>query len=126
MRILPFIAVLAVLGAGPVRAQSAAPPPNAAAPPRGTGEANDAVNPAGNAPSTVNASGTVRMVPMRDLAAGANSFTEGQARTRIAGAGFLEVSPLTKGEDGIWRGHAQREGRTFDVGFDYKGQVAFQ
>ena len=92
----------------------------------GAAQGNDAVNPVGNAPSSVNASGTVRIVPMSDLAPGANSFTEGEARRRIAGAGFGDVSTLTQDGNGIWRGHGQREGRAFDVGFDYKGQVAFQ
>lgn len=122
-------AALAASVAG-ASAQTASPqtasPPNNAAPPLGTGQSNDAVNPVGNAPSSVNASGTVRMVPMSDLAKGANSFTEGQAQTRIAGAGFRNVSSLTKDDNGIWRGHGDREGRTFDVGFDFKGQVAFQ
>ncbi|RYC32803.1 hypothetical protein D3273_06890 [Lichenibacterium minor] len=126
MRTLPFLAALAFLTAGAAQAQTTATPPNNAAPPRGTGQDNDAVNPMGNVSSSVNASGTVRMVSMADLAKGANSFTEGQARARIAGAGFKDVTPLTKDENGIWRGHGGREGRTVDVGFDYKGQVAFQ
>ena len=126
MRILPLIAAALLSTAVAAQAQSAAPPPNEAAPPQGTGGGNDAVNPVGNAPSSVNASGTVRMVPMSDLARGANSFTEGQARDRIAGAGFRNVSALTEDGNGIWRGHGDRQGRTFEVGFDYKGQVAFQ
>ena len=126
MRILPLLAALTLLSAGAAQAQSGAPPPNNAAPPLGTGPGNDALHPVGNASSSVNASGTVRIVPMSDLAKGANSFTEGQARGRVAGAGFTNVTPLTKDEGGIWRGHGDREGRTFDVGFDYKGQVAFQ
>ena len=126
MRIRPLLAILILLTTGAAQAQSDATPPNNAAPPLGTGQSNDAVNPSGNAPSSVNASGTVRLVPMSDLSHGANSFTESQARTRIAGAGFGKVTPLTKDENGIWRGHGDREGRTVDVGFDYKGQVAFQ
>ena len=126
MRTPILLAAVALLAAGGAQAQTGTTPPNNAAPPLGTGQGNDVINPAGNAPSSVNASGTVRMVPMSDLAKGANSFTEGQARTRIAGAGFGKVSPLTKDGDGIWRGHGDREGRTFDVGFDFKGQVAFQ
>lgn len=126
MRIPTLLAALTLLTAGGAWAQTDATPPNNAAPPRGTGQGNDAVNPNGNAPSSVNASGTIRMVAMADLAKGANSFTEGQARTRIAGAGFGNVTALTKDENGIWRGHAEREGRTVDVGFDYKGQVAYQ
>ena len=88
MRIRPLLAALTLLTAGAAQAQSGATPPDNAAPALGTGQGNDAVNPAGNAPSSVNASGTARLVAMSDLAKGANSFTEGQARTRIAGAGF--------------------------------------
>ena len=126
VRTLPLTAALLLLIAGAARAQGGAAPPNNAAPPLATGQNNDIVNPVGNAPSSVNATGTVRMAPMSDLAKGANSFTEGQARTRIAGAGFSNVTPLTQDANGIWRGHGDRQGRTFDVGFDYKGQVAFQ
>ncbi len=127
MRIRSFLSILALLTTGALAAaQTDSSPPNNAAPPLGTGQGNDVVNPGGNAPSSVNASGTVQMVPMSDLAHGANSFTEGQARTRIAGAGFGNVTALTKDGNGIWRGHADREGRTFDIGFDFKGQVAFQ
>lgn len=126
MRILSLLAAAMLLSAGAARAQSGATPPNDAAPPLGTGQGNGIVNPVGNAPSTVNASGTIRMMPMSDLAQGANSFTEGEARRRIAGAGFLDVSPLVLDSKGIWRGRAQKEGRMFDVGFDYKGQLAFQ
>lgn len=130
MRIPTPFAALLFVAAGAAStvgaAAQTATPPNTAAPPQGTGQDNSIVNPVGNAPSSVNASGTVRMVPMSDLAQGANSFTEGQARTRIAGAGFRNVSTLTKDANGIWRGHGEREGRSFDVGFDYKGQVAFQ
>ena len=125
MRILPPIAALALLGAGAASAQTASPPTEAA-PIRGTGLGNEAVNPAGSAPSSVNASGTLRTVPMADLASGANSSTQGQARSRIEGAGFRTVAGLAKDAAGIRRGHGDREGRTFDVGFDDKGQLAFQ
>ena len=56
-------------------------------------------------------------------AGGANSFTEGQAKTRIEGAGYSNVSGLVKDKDGIWRGRASKEGKTVDVGLDYQGNV---
>jgi opacity protein-like surface antigen len=56
-------------------------------------------------------------------AAGANSFTEGQARSRIEEAGYSNVSGLTKDEDGIWRGKASKAGRAVDVALDYQGNV---
>ena len=126
MRNSTLLGALTLLAAGPAGAQTAVTPPAHAAPPRGTGQNNGIINPVGNASSTVNASGTVRTVPMPDLAQGANSFTEAEARHRIEGAGFLDVSHLTLDGGGIWRGRGQKQGRMFDVGFDYKGQVAFQ
>jgi opacity protein-like surface antigen len=56
-------------------------------------------------------------------AAGANSFTEGQAKSRIEAAGYSNISDLTKDKDGIWRGKASRGGATVDVGLDYQGNV---
>lgn len=61
---------------------------------------------------------------MGTLTPGANSFTEEQARERIVEAGYTDVTGLVQGEDGIWRGHARRDGATVVVGVDYKGTVA--
>src|ERR1700730_16152 len=41
-------------------------------------------------------------------AAGANSFSEAQAKSRIEGAGYSTVSGLLKDKDGIWRGKASK------------------
>ena len=56
-------------------------------------------------------------------AAGANSFTEGQARSRIEAAGFTGVQDLKKDESGVWRGRAMRGGQTAEVGLDFQGNV---
>ena len=56
-------------------------------------------------------------------AAGANSFTEGQAKSRIEAAGYSNVSGLAKDKDGIWRGTASKGGRAVDVALDYQGNV---
>jgi hypothetical protein len=56
-------------------------------------------------------------------AEGANSFTEGQARDRIAKAGFSDVSALTKDDAGLWQGKATRDGKEVQVALDYKGNV---
>jgi opacity protein-like surface antigen len=56
-------------------------------------------------------------------AAGANSFTEAQAKSRIEGAGYSNVSGLIKDKDGIWKGKASKGGATVDVGLDYQGNV---
>ena len=52
---------------------------------------------------------------MRVEPAGANSFTEGQARSRIEEAGFTGVSELRKDDQGIWRGRATRGGQQVGV-----------
>ena len=55
--------------------------------------------------------------------AGANSFTEGQAKARIEARGYTNVSELTKDSQGIWRGKASKDGKSFDVSLDYQGNV---
>jgi predicted homoserine dehydrogenase-like protein len=54
---------------------------------------------------------------------GRNSFTEGEAKSRIEKAGFANVSGLKKDDDGVWRGTATKEGRSVDVSLDYQGNV---
>ncbi len=54
---------------------------------------------------------------------GANSFTEAEARAHIAKSGFTHVSALKKDKDGVWRGTAQKDGTTMQVGLDFKGNV---
>jgi hypothetical protein len=55
--------------------------------------------------------------------AGANSFTEGQAKTRIEASGFSEVSELNKDNDGVWRGKAKKDGKNVEVSLDFQGNV---
>ena len=57
------------------------------------------------------------------LAKGANSFTEGQARKHIEKEGYSNVSALTKDENGVWHGTAQKGGETKKVTLDFKGNV---
>ena len=54
---------------------------------------------------------------------GANSFTRGQARQHILNSGYTAVSALTKGDDGVWRGVATRNGAPIPVALDFKGDV---
>jgi hypothetical protein len=57
-------------------------------------------------------------------AAGANSFTETQAKSRIEAAGYSNISRLVKDKDGIWRATATKDGTTgVDVALDYQGNV---
>lgn len=60
------------------------------------------------------------------LEPGANSFTEGQARSRMEQAGFRDVSDLKKDDQGIWRAKASQGGRPVTVGLDYRGNVQAQ
>lgn len=53
-----------------------------------------------------------------------NLFTEEQARTHLARAGYVNISGLTKDENGAWRGAAVKDGKTIMVGIDVKGNVA--
>jgi hypothetical protein len=55
--------------------------------------------------------------------AGANSFTEGQAKSRIEGAGYTDISGLVKDKDGVWRGKASKAGKPYTVSLDYQGNV---
>jgi hypothetical protein len=56
-------------------------------------------------------------------AKGRNSFTEGQARGRIAKNGYTDVSKLTKNANGVWQGTATKGGSKVNVALDYKGNV---
>lgn len=55
--------------------------------------------------------------------AGANSFTEGQAKSRIEGAGFTQVTGLKKDDQGVWRGSATKNGKQVPVSVDFRGNV---
>jgi hypothetical protein len=54
---------------------------------------------------------------------GANSFTEGQAKSRIESNGYTGVANLKKDDQGVWRGKAQKDGKTIDVSLDFQGNV---
>src|SRR3954463_5330091 len=77
-------------------------------PPAQSGPGNNAVN----SPNTNNSAAPV---------AGANSFTEGQAKSRIESSGYANVSSLKKDDQGVWRGKAQKDGKSVDVSLDFQG-----
>lgn len=56
-------------------------------------------------------------------AAGANSFTEAQARDRATKAGYADVAALTQAADGTWQGSAMKSGQAVTVVIDYQGNV---
>ena len=79
-------------------------------PPAQSGPNNNAVNSSGQNNSNV---------PV----AGRNSFTEGQAKSKIEDAGYTSVSDLKKDDNGIWRGKASKSGTSMDVSVDFQGNV---
>ena len=97
-------AVLAVVATGAV-AQSQNPPAN-----------NAPQNSAINSSDSSNRQATAPV-------AGRNSFTEGEAKSRIEKMGFSNVSNLKKDDNGVWRGRATKDGKTVDVSLDYQGNV---
>ena len=54
---------------------------------------------------------------------GANSFTEGQAKSKIESNGFTEVSNLKKDSNGVWTGSAKKAGNKVNVKVDFQGNV---
>ena len=56
--------------------------------------------------------------------AGRSSFTMKQAQRHIEHAGYTAVTELTKGDDGVWRGQATKDGTARDIGLDFKGNVS--
>ena len=55
--------------------------------------------------------------------AGANSFTEEQAKKQIEAKGYTNVSALKKDKDGVWRGTAVKAGVSGAISVDYQGNV---
>jgi hypothetical protein len=55
--------------------------------------------------------------------AGWNSFTEGQAKSRIEGAGYTNVTALQKDANGVWRAKGSKGGTTSDVSLDFEGNI---
>jgi putative membrane protein len=125
LKSLAYAPLAALLLTAPALAQTAQPTtPASPANPSPTGSSNPAVNTGGNAPSGVNASGRAQFVAASALENGANSFTEGQAKARLEGAGLTNVADLKKDDQGVWRGTAMRDGKSVKVGFDYKGNIS--
>jgi hypothetical protein len=79
-------------------------------PPANSGPGNSAIN----SRATTNPGAPVE---------GRNSFTEGQAKSRIEANGFSDVSGLQKDGTGVWRGKAKKEGKSVEVALDFQGNV---
>ncbi len=103
MRKVLITAALAAI-AMPAFAQQPNPPAN-----------RNANTPAVNAPNSPTNPGA----PV----AGANSFTEGQAKSRIEAKGYSGVSGLKKDNAGVWRGMAKQGQKSVNVSVDFQGNV---
>ncbi|PZO03550.1 MAG: hypothetical protein DCF30_02810 [Hyphomicrobiales bacterium] len=54
---------------------------------------------------------------------GANSFTEGQAKSRLEANGYSNVTELKKDDNGVWKGSAMHAGAKVNVSVDYRGNI---
>jgi hypothetical protein len=54
---------------------------------------------------------------------GANSFTQGEATSRIEARGYGHVQNLQKDGNGVWRGVAMKHGHRMAVSVDFQGNV---
>jgi len=118
------IAVAGLLASGSFAiaqtARETAPPRTAAtttpAQPSGTTAGSAASGDSNQAVATTSANATTP-------AKGANSFTMAEAKSRIEKSGFANVGDLTKDDNGVWHGNAQKGSGTTMVWLDYKGNV---
>jgi hypothetical protein len=78
--------------------------------------------PANPKPSTPAVTTTSTPAPAAP-AAGHNSFTMDQAKSRIEAAGYTNVTGLAKDKDGVWRAMASKGGTSSNVSLDYQGNV---
>ncbi len=146
--VIPAAVALGLIAGGPAQAQTAMPgaavpgttmPSNTAptASPSGTsgsgalgtvtGAGTAATGQISNSPAP--AAVTTTAEPSRTTSApvaGANSFTEGQARARIEEKGFGQVTELRKDDQGIWRAKAMKDGKPTAVSLDYQGNIVGQ
>ncbi len=57
---------------------------------------------------------------------GKNSFTEDQVKQRLTDAGYANPKNLQLGDDRIWRGDAERNGKPVKALFDFQGNITTQ
>jgi len=85
----------------------------------GTGHSSDTRAASGDNNQAVATTSANALQPAK----GANSFTMGEAQSRLEKNGFTNVSGLKKDDDGVWRGMAQKDGAQNNVWLDYKGNT---
>ena len=100
---------------------------------------NGQMNAPGNAPpgkstdsngAAFSTPGSASPAPNKNVAStpakGANSFTKGEAQSRLQANGFTDAANLALDHDGIWRADASKDGKPVKAWLDYKGQVGQQ
>lgn len=112
----PFVAATLIVGCVATGALAQTQPPQTPGAPPPAAPAAPAAAP----PSAANS----QIVRAAALEAGANSFTEGQARSRFEDAGFGNVRDLTKDGAWFWRGRGTRDGADVDLAMDFRGRIA--
>jgi hypothetical protein len=100
---LGLAVVLGIIGSGAVFAQTAATTPRA------------------DSPAVITTSPDAK--PAASPVAGANSFTEAEARTRLEANGYTKITGLAKDDKSIWRGSAMKNGTSVHVALDYQGTI---
>ncbi len=118
---LRSLVIVGALIATPTLAQTTTPATNAttAASPGTTGDPSKAAGDSNQGVATTDANAL-------QPAKGSNSFTAGEAQRRIEKEGYATVADLKKDDDGIWRGHATKDGAPTGVWLDYKGNIGRQ
>ncbi len=119
--------ILGVLATGSLHAQTAG-----GANPSTTGSAMPALGatsqamPRTDSPAPASVSSAANPRTTAAPVSGANSYTLGEARSRITDKGFSNVSDLKKDDKGVWRAAAMKDGKPVSVALDYQGNVVSQ
>jgi hypothetical protein len=100
---LGILVVLGIIGAGAAFAQTTATAPRA------------------NSPAIIATSPDAKGVA--PPVAGANSFTEGEARSRLEANGYTKITELKKDDNSVWHGRAMKGGTSVHVALDYQGTI---
>ena len=117
-----MVSAVALAQPAPSRSTPSQAPPAVTAPAPAAPSSQDTAAASGNSNQTVATTNANAPTPAR----GANSFTEGEARSKIESNGYSNVSGLTKDDNGVWRGNAQKGSQQAQVWLDYKGNVGQQ
>jgi hypothetical protein len=117
-----MVSAVALAQPAPSRSTPSQAPPAVTAPAPAAPSSQDTTAASGNSNQTVATTNANAPTPAR----GANSFTEGEARSKIESNGYSNVSGLTKDDNGVWRGNAQKGSQQAQVWLDYKGNVGQQ